>query len=500
MKTTIIKLDRKDDIVSIKDKMVWGKTSRIIFVVPKRGRVNLKELDLVLLRRNSEQLGVEIALVSRNNRVTSLATRIGIPVFSDIDQAQKRLWNDFRTQGNTFSGITKSRMTTDELDSMRYNLPERKKNWTDSIIIRWTAFIFGMASVLALLALFIPKARVVIDLTENEQTLNLPVWASTRISRPNPSGGLPTHEITTTITLTEEIPSSGQTSWNQGYSEGMVVVTNNTTGDVEIPQGTIFLTSGQLVKRYILAEAQVLSVDEGTISLPVKAVEQGPQYNIDPGEIQAVEGQLGLFISASNPAPFTGGGAHQVRAPIEQDYLDLRERILAQAASRGIEEIQSQLLREQIILPASVMIDEIISESFQPALETPSDVLTMTMKVNITGLYYNQSDLESVVRFALDANLGENNAAVAETMKWHESSVPEAEDDVYRWEVFAERQIWQGWQPDVLSEKLAGKDLSSAKAQIKQQYALEAVPSIQVSPDWWPWLPFLSFNIHLEGR
>ena len=57
MKTQVIHLDPHDDLISIRDRMAWAKTPRILLVWPKRGRVGVRPLDLTLLRRHAEKTG-----------------------------------------------------------------------------------------------------------------------------------------------------------------------------------------------------------------------------------------------------------------------------------------------------------------------------------------------------------------------------------------------------------------------------------------------------------
>lgn len=39
MKTHVVQLERDDDVVSARDKMLWSKAPRILVVWPRRGRV-----------------------------------------------------------------------------------------------------------------------------------------------------------------------------------------------------------------------------------------------------------------------------------------------------------------------------------------------------------------------------------------------------------------------------------------------------------------------------
>ena len=65
MKTHVIQLEPHDDVISIRDKMSWAKTGRILLVFPARVRSRFLTLDLRLLQRQAESLGAQLAVVTR---------------------------------------------------------------------------------------------------------------------------------------------------------------------------------------------------------------------------------------------------------------------------------------------------------------------------------------------------------------------------------------------------------------------------------------------------
>ena len=79
MKTHIIKLEPHDDVISTRDKMGWGKTGRILLVWPDRGRVLKRQLDLVLLQRHSNLLGVQLGIVCKDEDIRKQAQELAIP-------------------------------------------------------------------------------------------------------------------------------------------------------------------------------------------------------------------------------------------------------------------------------------------------------------------------------------------------------------------------------------------------------------------------------------
>src|SRR5512143_2929590 len=83
MKTQIITLESHDDLISVRDRMSWAKTPRILLVWPKYEKV---------LQRHALSLGAQLGLVTRAHRVRQDAEALKIPVFESTGQAQRVAW------------------------------------------------------------------------------------------------------------------------------------------------------------------------------------------------------------------------------------------------------------------------------------------------------------------------------------------------------------------------------------------------------------------------
>src|SRR5512141_1081475 len=92
MKTQIITLESHDDLISVRDRMSWAKTPRILLVWPKYEKVSLRQVDLKVLQRHAASLGAQLGLVSRIRRVRLDAGALNIPVFKSTGEAQRVAW------------------------------------------------------------------------------------------------------------------------------------------------------------------------------------------------------------------------------------------------------------------------------------------------------------------------------------------------------------------------------------------------------------------------
>src|SRR5690349_13852124 len=174
MKTQIITLESHDDLISVRDRMSWAKTPRILLVWPKYEKVTLRQVDLKVLQRHAASLGAQLGLVTRTRRVREDAAALRIPVFESTGQAQRLAWPRPRRTRLTQHAPRK------DLRQQWEHLPARAEGerWSGHPFVRLGAFMVGVASVLVLVVLFIPRAQVTLNPKSKIQSIVLPVVAS----------------------------------------------------------------------------------------------------------------------------------------------------------------------------------------------------------------------------------------------------------------------------------------------------------------------------------
>src|SRR5512140_3206409 len=92
MKTQIIALEAHDDFISVRDRMSWAKSPRILLVWPKFEKITLRGADLRILQQHASTLGAEMGVITRRRDVRRDAERFGIPVFGSAAAAQREAW------------------------------------------------------------------------------------------------------------------------------------------------------------------------------------------------------------------------------------------------------------------------------------------------------------------------------------------------------------------------------------------------------------------------
>jgi hypothetical protein len=300
MKTQIITLESHDDLISVRDRMSWAKTPRILLVWPKYEKVTLRQVDLKVLQRHAASLGAQLGLVTRTRRVRADAEALKIPVFESTGQAQKLAWPKPRRRRWS------QRPPRKDLREQREQVLNQEKGWRVHPATRLGAFLVGVSSVLVLVALFIPRAQVILQPQSKLQSIALPVMAGPSIESVFITGSIPAHERRVIVEGTHSVTVTGAGITPQSKARGVVIFRNLTQQAVSIPAGTVVRTEDNLRFATTRAGEVIAGVDE-MLQLPVEAVESGRDGNVEAETIVIIEGRLGLSLSVTNPEPLTGG-------------------------------------------------------------------------------------------------------------------------------------------------------------------------------------------------
>ena len=493
MKTHVVQLERDDDFVSARDKMMWSKAPRILLVWPQRGRVLDREIDLVLLRRQSEKLGAQMAIVCNDEEVLTFAKELKIPAFESVSQAQRQVWK---------SAYKPADLT--ERPPSKYSLQDLT-NWTRrnkqlaarSPVFRLTAFFLGVIAVLSLGVFLLPGAEISFVLAEDVQRVDFVATGSTEAKATTIMGIVPIHTTSVIVEGRDQISASGFLKLSDKRAEGEIVVTNLTDESFEVDAGTVVLTLQEPVVRFRTLQAVTLPAGAGeSAAVRIQAVMPGESGNVDAGAILAVEGSSGLSLRVNNPEATTGGGDRDAPMPTDLDLLRLRERMLFMLEENARLDMGRMLGETGILIADSLEVAKILSEQQEPASGEPGDLLTLSLQVEYAAAYVEREDLELAAQLALDASLPEGTSAVDATLEM----VSVRQINSSSWQVAAERKVRPDWHRETMIRSLLGARPDDVPAILGESYPLVGEPVVRLQPRWWPRLPYLPLRIQLEAK
>lgn len=470
--------------------MSWAKTPRILLVAPKFIKVNLRQVDLKVLQRHASTLGAQLGLVTRRRRLRAEAEALGIPVFASTGEAQKVTWSKPRKRQLPRKAPDRT------LREKREQVQVREEAWRAHPVTRIVMFSIGVLSVLALVALFIPRAQVRLNPVAETQSVILPVTANPSVDSVFITGSIPAREKRIVVEGTQIIRVSGEGIVPQSKARGVAIFRNLTQRAVSIPIGTVITTSDV---RFATTELGVLNAGVGeTVELKIEAVEGGLPGNVEAGAINAVEGRLGLSLSVTNPEPTAGG---RERSSVQATDAD-RARVKKLLSKSLEEEARATLLDE--LNPGDVFFDEtfslsqILSEIYDPPAGAAGSQLTLTMQAEFTARYAGASDLTELAALALNASLPLGFSPASDALTVEPVTDPQLlEDGSLRWVMRAERGIVQQVDAAQVTRLILGLGSSDAQSKLEEALPLQSKPVVSLTPSWWLWVPIVPFRIEV---
>ncbi len=496
MKTHVIHLDKHDDIVSIRDRMVWAKSARILLVWPRRGRVDIRPLDLTLLRRHAESLGAELGLVTRDGELCSVAREEGISYFSSAFAAQKKEWQVKKPARPV------RRFPRADFRDIRKKLPGQELfSFVAYPVRRLAVFFSGVFAVLVVMLVFIPSAEVSITPPVRQQTLTIAVSADPEAQTVQLSGIVPQRTLTQVVEGSDSALSTGKTILSDRFASGRVLLMNLSEKAVQVPAGTVLLIPGNIVISFETDSLVLVPGGKGkTATVSLRAKSGGLSGNVTSGVINTFEGELGKTLAVTNPFATSGGGESELPIPTEQDRFQLKKRLLVDLEQTARARFWEQISDGDVLLPASFKLVHIQDESSSPAEGQTGKTLSLTLRVEYSMAFTSFADLHSLATRVLDASLQAGTAALPDPIMMANLTTPSMSAQGFsHWQMSVTRSIRPSIKPGDVIALVTGRVVKRASDLLSDTYGLAQVPQIQIHPDWWPWLPFLPIRIFVTG-
>jgi hypothetical protein len=495
MKTQLIPLESHDDLISVRDRMSWAKTPRILLVWPKSERIPLRPLDLKVLQRHAASLGAQLGLVTRHRNIRREAQALGIPVFNSTGQAQRSPWPERDSQGKR--GRRKPRQ--DLREARQQVRAGGDEAWRSHPLARIGFFALGVLAVLVLASLFIPRAQVILKPETEIQSVTLPVQADPSVEAVFITGSIPARELRVAVEGEQETSASGTVPVPLTQAEGLVTFRNLTEEPVSIPAGTVLTSTGLPGVRFQTTEAGELEAElDATVDVPAQAESAGSTGNVETGTILAIEGNLGLLVTVTNAEATSGGRDRQTEAATEEDLDRLYKNLLAELEDQALQEMQRLLVTSDQIFTDTLKVEQILEKTYDPPPGQPGSSVNLTLWVEFTASYASGKDLTELASTVLNASLPEGFVATQRPLSFEPLNSYLTDDrGVTRWSMRVSRQLEKQVDAGRIIPLVQGRSLAVATAKLKE-LNLQGSPEIRLNPEWWPWLPLIPFNITVE--
>lgn len=491
VKTQIITLESHDDLISVRDRMSWAKTPRILLVWPKYEKVTLRQVDLKVLQRHATSLGAQLGLVTRARRVRDDAEALHIPVFESTGQAQRLAWPKPRRRRWPHRAPRKDlRKKWEQLPASREAEP-----WRTHPVVRVSAFLLGVLAVLTLVALFIPRAQITLNPVSKVQSVELPVTASPSVEEVFITGSIPAREKRLIVDGTQTVIVTGEAVVPQSKAKGSVEFRNLTQQAVSVPAGTVVQSADGV--HFVTIDAGEVEAGVGkALELPIEASEGGVAGNLDAETINAIEGRLGLSLAVTNPEPTTGGREVPSVQASDADRERAKELLMKSLEQQARQKFTEELAAGDLMFDKTMTVSQSLSEEYDPPAGAAGTKLTLTMQVEFSALFADASDLTRLALLALNASLPAGFSAASDVVTVKPVTTPSlSKDGSAKWTIRAERRIVQNIDTAQVTQMIQGFGAWNVEAKLKKNLPLASAPEIELTPSWWPWMPIVPFRI-----
>ncbi|MDP2777499.1 MAG: baseplate J/gp47 family protein [Anaerolineales bacterium] len=494
MKTKIITLESHDNLISVRDKLSWAKTPRILLVWPKYEKVTLRLLDLKVLQRHANSLGAQLGLVTRRTKVRRDAESLGIPVFISTISAQKDLWPDPATRTQRIPKPPRR-----DLRQMRDAVYEEEPTWRKSLLGRVVTFTAGVIAVLVVAGLFVPRAAVTLYPESQTRSIRIPVNASSSYESVSITGDIPAQTLAVLVDAEGSLAVTGKITLPKSKSKGIARFTNFGQVEVDIPAGTLISTI-DLTRFFTLNNTRLPAGIESFVEIRIEALEAGSQGNVEPDSILIVEGPLGLSVTVTNPDLISGGTDIKTIGATEEDRAELRA-VLMENLSRSAEmQMRPQIGADDLLLLDTLEIKGILQEEFSPPAGQAGKTLVLKMQVEFSARFISNADLKQLAVSTLSAGgaIMQGFSSFGE-VAFKPLAYPVTDSSGFtHFELEAKQVTLHDIDEVKVFSIIRGHDPARAQTELMKSFALRDEPQITIRPAWWKWLPLIPFNILVE--
>ena len=496
MKTQIIQLERHDDITAVADKITWSKADRVLLVWPLRGEVLNRPLDLVLVQRACQGMGVPLACVADDPDVLDHAIELGIPVFRSAKVAQRLPWRR-RRRKKPFE--PKPMQPREVLEELRRGARPAGFGWTRLPQVRAVGFVIGIFALLGLVLFLIPEAKISLAFEKQTQAIDLSVWASPDTTSMNLTGGIPAKVMTVVVEGQASQATTGSFSMPENAATGRIQFMNLTSQAVTVPAGTVVQTLHDPAISFQTTQKVTLAPRLGSTSeASIEALQAGKQGNVTARGIMAVVGDWGMKVSATNLDAITNGQDTINRTASSDDWDQLRLKLMETLQSSALREINGKLEPGNYLIIQTLTMNKIVEEKQDPQKGDPADQANLTLQVEFKAWTVRTADLDRLGRTALETNRPAGKMGISESFRNTELNEPVVVEGEARWKIRASEELQQAWYELGIVQAVTGKSPEAARLNLTNLYSLVRPAEIQIKPGWWLLLPLLPARIQVN--
>jgi hypothetical protein len=516
----ILPVSPQANVEAVRRQLAQGHTPHVALALPE-GWFELDNIArLRLLQRQAQIQRRHLALITRQESTRKLAQSLGIPVFFEPQDAQRRKWQmhpelPLVNPRKPAQGLPEpppwrraeivahsARPSHHQTRQRRIRAEEAARRplpyW-----LRFTGYL-AMAGVVAMVLRFfifnvLPAATITLVPGRETMTVSVPLTADGSIEVLDPdTNTLPARFIETNIEATGTIATTGSAQKASERAVGQVDFNNLGSAPVNIPAGTIVSTStGTPVSFRTTAPASLTGGVGARVTVPIEAEQQGIEGNVRANTINTVNGALRFRVRVINTNGTGGGGAELVRVVTQADKDNLLAQVQAEAEARAYEQLQQELLPGEWLPPESLQTF-VVASVFDKFNDDVGDTLTLNLRVLAQGTTLNQVQTNEAMLAALRRSVPPRGRLVADSVAVRHEPGAVALGRRVEFTMTGIAEYVVPIDPAEVSSAIAGLPPAEAIETVMAQWPLARPPEIYRDPEWIATLPIFPSRIQVR--
>lgn len=509
MSIETIQLYPDDDINSIRDRLDWADSERIVLAVPDEGELLTRKTDLAILARHADGLRVQVGFISTDPTLRKRAESFGFPTFltQDLAETSPRVWRRHRVRPEDRLGYQPADLNDVLLEAAAKRRQATKEQmrpewqrWARSI----TFVLLGAVTLtffISAIGLVTPSATITITPAREKVTVRRLITADPAqpfSSQPDIIGG----ENTTIIVDWEaSMVPTGQAQLGANRSSGTVVFVNLNDEPVEIPAGTVLQTGSEPpIQFQTITPTSLPNISGSTAEANILAQEVGPQGNLLANSIILFEDGAAWEqrVEIRQPSPTAGGDIQPVPVVLPEDIMALRSETLQQLESIGANKIEAGLANNKFLVHESLNIMRIIAEERSHQAGEASNTITINIQAEIGGTVIDMNQATDVVYTDLVNAVRPGYSLTPDSFRFYQVGNNTVRNDrTIEFEMVGEGTMTAVSNTDQLLEEIAGKEEADAITFLQTNLELDGKPIIRIIPNWFGRMPSFANRIEV---
>jgi hypothetical protein len=508
------------NVEAVRRQLALGRTPHVALALPE-GWLELDNIArLRLLQRQAQIQHRHLALITRQESTRKLAQSLGIPVFMEAADAQRRKWQMYPDLPlvnplQPAAGLPepppwrRAEIVARSARPSHYQTRQHRIRAEEAarrplpFWLRFAGYAAMGTLVVFVLGFFVlnvlPAATVTLVPGRASMTVSVPLIADGTVDASDPNTNiLPARFIETNIEATGSIATTGSEQKASDRAAGQVDFNNLGSAPVNIPVGTIVSTSTGTPVNFRTTASAVLDGKVGArVAVPVEAEQPGIEGNVRANTINTVNGALRFRVRVINTSGTYGGGAQLVRVVTQTDRDNLLAQVQADAEARAYEQLQKELQPGEWLPPESIQTF-VTSSVFDKFNDDEGDTLSLNLRILAQGTTLNQEQTNEAMLAALRSSVPSGGRLIANSVATRREPGAVALGRQVQFTMTAEAQYVVPIDPSEVTSAIAGLTPAQAISTLTAQWPLARPPEIYRDPEWRATLPTFPSRIQVR--